>query len=259
MEGFRMHGNNENIKVTISGNLVEVQILDRSPSPNNVKGGRRTSSISQEREIENFKKCAFRSIKKIRQLLESNFRDHYQFVTLTFNDKCDFDISDINICNKKFNCFKARLRYWLTKNAYPEFKYIAIIEFQDKNNRGAVHYHLFCNLYGIKAKELELLWKYGFVNSQYVKSSPFTNQKLINYLSKGIFDLRLAGVKKYLTSTNLIKPIELRGVQAKDFIENIDNYKFEVLLEETYDSPIFGKVFLGEYYINNNEEVMNYV
>jgi len=40
------------------------------------------------------------------------------------------------------------------RGRYPGFKYVATREFQDKNGRGAVHYHIAINMF-IPKKELD--------------------------------------------------------------------------------------------------------
>lgn len=239
-----------NLKIIHSGNLVELQHYERIPTYTKARAGRRGSSMSTS-VVDNSRKCVYRAIKQIRRLLECNFTNKYQFVTLTFNDDCDFDITDVGKCNSKFNCFKSRLRQWLDENSYPEFQYVGVTEFQDMNHRGAVHYHLFCNLYDITKEQLEVIWKYGFVKSQYVASDAIANEKLVRYLSKQIFDPRLAGKKRYLSSHNLKKPIKLQGMEAVEFIIEMDKQQnYTKLHGDRKESPMFGEVFYEEYYKN---------
>jgi hypothetical protein len=82
-----------------------------------------------------------------RRVVLMNFTDKTNFITLTFRDGAIFpngeeiDIKDIEQCNKYFDQFMKRLR-----RAYGDFKYAVTIEFQDKNGRGAVHYHVLADL-----------------------------------------------------------------------------------------------------------------
>ena len=63
-----------------------------------------------------------------------------------------------------FADFKKRLAYYLKTKNLPEFKYLGVTEFQDKNRQGAIHYHLVCNLTEVPLEALQDLWTYGWVN-----------------------------------------------------------------------------------------------
>ena len=141
---------------------------------------------------------------RIRQLVCSNFDSGSKFVTLTFDNSHDFDIKDVKACNLYFHKFAKRVKY-----KYPDFKYVAVIEFQDANGRGAVHYHMICNLPYVKKKELQDLWRGGFVKINRIDKVDNVGAYVIKYMCKDTEDVRLCGENAYLHSRGLTEPIEV--------------------------------------------------
>lgn len=141
---------------------------------------------------------------RIRQLVCSNFDSGSKFVTLTFDNSHDFDIKDVKACNQYFRKFVLRVKY-----KYPDFKYVAVIEFQDANGRGAVHYHMICNLPYVKKKELQDLWRGGFVKINRIDKVDNVGAYVIKYMCKDTEDERLCGENAYLHSRGLTEPIEV--------------------------------------------------
>lgn len=141
---------------------------------------------------------------RIRQLVCTNFDSGSKFVTLTFNDGHDFDIKDVQACNRFFKRFIQRLRF-----RYPDLKYVAVIEFQDKNGRGAVHYHMICNLPYIKKSELQEIWRGGFVKINAIDKVDNVGAYVVKYMCKDTEDKRLCGENAYLHSKGLQEPVEV--------------------------------------------------
>lgn len=75
-----------------------------------------------------------RTKKLVADLIHENVNDWESFITLTFKE----NVTDLAAANKMFNQFVTSVR-----RVFPEFKYVCCPEFQ---KRGAVHYHLLCNL-----------------------------------------------------------------------------------------------------------------
>ena len=134
----------------------------------------------------------------------SNFDSGSKFVTLTFNDQMPFDIKDVKACNQYFRKFVMRMKY-----RYPDFKYMAVIEFQDKNDRGAVHYHMICNLPYLKKVDLAQIWGAGFVKINRIDKVDNVGAYVIKYMTADMDDKRLCGLNAYLHSRGLEEPIEL--------------------------------------------------
>lgn len=153
---------------------------------------------------------ASRSAGKIRNLVNSNPQlDKFLTLSIRENQK------NLTIANKEFKKFVQRLTRF-----YPSFQYICIVEFQ---KRGAVHYHLVCNLKYTPKKQIEKIWSLGFIKINRVKSI----KSLGNYFIKNIQSYNLgatvsthgnkksayeeerkllAGRKKFFCSRGLIPP-----------------------------------------------------
>lgn len=104
------------------------------------------------------------------------------------------------------------------RRIYPEFKYVATREFQDKNGRGAVHYHFAVNIY-IPKKVLDELWGYGFTWMK-AYSGTGNDGKIYNYITKYLTkycnDERLKGHHLYICSQGLQVPFTDMFFESKD-------------------------------------------
>ena len=122
------------------------------------------------------------------------------FATLTFKE----NIEDIKKANYEFLKFIKRMRC-----GYGDFKYLAVIEFQD---RGAIHYHMISDFGYIKHSELEKIWGQGFVwikdlmKAKNGKPCDNVAAYVVKYMNKDLFEPRLMGQQAYLRSRNLKKP-----------------------------------------------------
>lgn len=87
---------------------------------------------------------------RVRRLALSNFDKNSKFITLTFKE----NITDIDRANRCFMSFIRKLRERLKLKE--RLKYVAVIEFQ---NRGAVHYHMLCNIQFTRHEILYDWWR----------------------------------------------------------------------------------------------------
>ena len=108
---------------------------------------------------------------EIRRLVNSNPQLN-KFLTLTFAE----NITDLKTANYIFNKFILRMNY-----KYNNFEYLAVPEFQ---KRGAVHYHLLCNLPFIEIAELQELWGQGFVKINKIDDVNNVGAYVSKYLGK---------------------------------------------------------------------------
>src|SRR5699024_5322622 len=152
----------------------------------------------------------------LRRLISANFDANSKFVTLTFND----NITDVKQANKEFKKFIQRLRY----RHGNDFKYAAVIQFHE---RGAVHYHLMSDLPYIPHKELQKIWRNGYVYINKIDHVDNVGAYMIRYMSKEMTDTRLMGLKSYLTSKNLVRPMEFIGDEAQELLNilKVENKK----------------------------------
>ncbi len=228
-------------KVIISGVNVESYTYEKLILKNYKRHKRKVKKKDDDiSKNEKKKKSNFsinRTRTRIRRLVNSN-SNLRKFLTLTSK------ITDVKKSNYCFNLFTQRL-----KDRYPEFKYIAVIEFQKdidffgkkKINGGAVHYHLICDLRYVKSKQLQDIWTHGFIKIKKVNTVKNLGFYLCKYLQKDMSDKRLFGKKKFFCSQDLEKPDELIGYQAIAFMDrNIHNLEF--IKEYTFENDYLGKV-----------------
>ncbi|OGC45211.1 hypothetical protein A2V49_01215 [candidate division WWE3 bacterium RBG_19FT_COMBO_34_6] len=181
----------------------------------------------------------------IRRLSVGNFRlDEMKHLTLTFKGGLDFDIKDITICNKKYNTFEKKIR-----KIHQDYKYIKVAEFQDKNKRGAVHFHVMCNLPYIDSEVLEKMWGYGFIK---IRKPPYDIAKyLFKYLIKNSYDKRFEGKRSWSHSKNLVvskvwyQQMAIAGRQDLADRNLAPNYSY------SYESNFNGMIHVYEYDLNN--------
>jgi len=207
-------------------------------------------SPTDEQQSENRSKSAIRARNNIRRLAIANFSNNDKFLTLTFENGSVPDITDIVICNKAFKKFIMRLRYRLKKSV----KYIAVVEFQDKNNRGAIHYHLLIDIPFIPHDELTRLWGNGFVWIKDIAKVDNIGAYLVKYMTKDNFDERLKGHKSYQTSRNLDRPFEIRGAEAELLIERMKLSEMRPVYIDGYMSKHNGGVIYREYNLMREKE-----
>lgn len=193
------------LKVVKAGNTYEVSKYEHL----NVNGGGAREGDGEFRD-HNYKNTQRKRRNMVRQLVTNNFDNKSKFITLTFKDKNGLDVTDVKECNKIFHNFinRVRRRYSL--------QYLAVIEFQDKNDRGAVHYHMISNLTYVPFKELLSLWGHGGVRINAVYECDNLGAYVIKYMNKDLDDKRLQGLKAYNCSKGLKKPLELKSWESSD-------------------------------------------
>lgn len=231
-------------KIVITKGICEVLRYERL----NTKGGGAREGDGEYSDA-NYKQSQRRRRNTIRQLICTNFDAGSKFLTLTFGNGMGFDITDVQACNGYFRKFVLRL-----KRRYPGFKYVAVIEFQDKNGRGAVHYHMICNLPYIKKEELAEIWAGGFIKVNAIDKVDNVGAYVIKYMTVDMDDKRLAGQNAYLHSRGLEKPVELAtwrqdNAEAWQEIHNaLENEKPSY--EATYESEVAGRCEYRQYNFN---------
>ncbi len=218
------------------GDYVDLYIHEKpiikAKNPKSKRGSGKPKE-KEDRSEDYRRRNSIKALNKIRQLALANFSGEYvKLLTLTFGE-CDFDISNPRICNKLLSNFIQKLR-----KIYPNFKYLGVIEFQ---KRGAVHYHILCDLPFIVKEKLAELWGYGFIDIR--KPDFLAVNYLSKYLEKSLFDKRFKGVRVFFYSKNLIKPRLNTGVYAYDIAKNLMN-------NEIY--------FANEYINTYNQDIIKY-
>ena len=234
-------------KIVITKGIFEVWRYEKL----NTTGGGARSREGKEQE-QNYRKTQRARRNRIRQLICNNFDKGSKFVTLTFNDKMPFDIRDVKACNQYFRKFVMRMKY-----RYPDFKYVAVIEFQDKNGRGAVHYHLICNLPYLKKGDLSQIWGAGFVKINSIDKVDNVGAYVIKYMTEDMDDKRLCGLNAYLHSRGLEEPIELATWKGdpSEWREVHDALESETpSYSAKYESDASGVIEYQQYNFNRREK-----
>lgn len=167
----------------------------------------------------------------LRRLALMNFDNTSKFITLTFKD----NVTDLEESNRIFKKFILRLNYYLKKQDRESVQYLAVIEFQ---KRGAIHYHMLCNLEYIKAMKLEELWGHGFIKINRITHVDNIGAYVVKYMTKEDADERLIGKKMYQCSKGLKKPVEITGREAAKIIFELENKK--VAYSSSYENKLLG-------------------
>ena len=143
----------------------------------------------------------------IRRLITQNFDLNDKFVSLTFAE----NMTDISKANYEFKKFVVRM-----KRKYPNFEYVAVIEFQ---KRGAIHYHMVCNLPYVPNEEFAKIWKQGFIKINKISHVDNIGAYVTKYMNKNLDDDRLRGKQAYNRSRGLIEPQEFREWKPDEVLE----------------------------------------
>ena len=151
------------------------------------------------------------------------------------------NVTGIKIANIEFKKFIQRLR---NNPEYGFFKYLAVIQFQD---RGAIHYHMLANLDYIDKDELSKIWGNGFVKINDITKVDNVGAYILGYMNKKINDKRLLRNKAYLISKNLDKPKELYGHKAKECMGKNDLWNKVPVYFNAYIAERYGKVTYKEF------------
>lgn len=225
-----------NVKVVVSGKQVEVYNYKKSVWRDfeRTQASVETKPVKEPKQLDIFEKIKQQKQKQefsvnrtrteIRRLINSNPQLN-KFMTLTFAQ----NITDLKQANYEFNKFVLRLSY-----KYPNFEYLAVPEFQ---KRGAVHYHVICNLPFVHYNEIFETWGQGKIDIKKVKDVTNLGAYVCKYLGKDMFDERTFGKKKFFRSQTLSEAKEFFGYLAQLFIK-----KFLALA-----TPVFEKVFNSEW------------
>lgn len=236
-------------RVIKSGHIVEIYKYQRAISRKydddfkSVMGGRHNEGI-EERKKEYVGSVNQKARNKIRRLISANFSEKSLFVTLTYK-RDEKDLKNGSYDLKKF--------VQKMKRRQKDFKYVAVIEFQDKNRGGVLHYHMLCNYQLTWASHKELqkherdlakIWGQGYVDIGY-KTTDNAGAYLIKYMTKDNDDERLKGQKRYFFSRNCEQPTELQAGEAVQVIKEYEG--MPPVFTNGYYSDFHGKVEYAEY------------
>lgn len=250
--------NKSRYKVTVSGHIVEVwqfgegvqhgpkASIDREKHFDPETG----EIISDYDPIAKKRQNARQARCEVRRLVVSNFESKSaKFITLTFRDGAVGDVTNIRECNNAFKKFIQRMR-----RRFDDFKYIKVVEFQDANGRGAVHFHMMADLPYVKYEELAEIWGNGFIGINRIEHVDNLGAYLTKYMLKNFDDPRLRGEKAYSTSKgNLIRPITVYGPDAAELIDAYMLKQKKVVFTNSYESEYYGEIVYREYNLQRGD------
>lgn len=228
----------------ITGNIIEIYTYE-----NYCCGKGQEKGVSgRDFEIEttfntknsNYDKTISRRNNTVRRLACANFnRYNSKFLTLTFKDNC----TNLKYTNTEFLKFIKRLKNYIKSNFDNNFKlqYLAVIEFQQ---RGAVHYHMLCNIPYIDLKIIQnQIWKNGICFINKISHVDNIGAYIVKYMNKDNKDYRLMGEKGYLHSNNLIKPKKIINHNLKSFYNWEQKFYENILKDKT---PVYTDSFTND-------------
>lgn len=223
------------LKVVQSGHVVEVWEYERMSLPSKSRA-KRIKPTSEEQKKKNQRLAMF----KFMRLVNQNFDSGSKFATFTFRDGVLEDVSDVLEANRYWDRFIKRLR-----RKYGDFRWVVTVQFQDKNGRGAVHYHMIADLPFISSGELESIWQYGFVKINRIEHVDNVGAYVSRYMIRDACDERLRGLKSWRGSQNMQKPLELRGDEARDLFTGV--WHTDAVYQSEYESDYNGKIVYRQY------------
>lgn len=177
------------------------------------------------------------------------------FVTLTFED----DIRDIKKANVNFSQFVRRLNYMVSNGSKRcTLKYVAVIEFQDLNRDGVVHYHvIFFNLPIDNADMLSNVWAQGFVKKKKIDEIDNVGVYISKNMTSCFDDNRLDQRKHYFSSRGLLKPTEIMEQHKAQTIIKLIPREY-IAREDNFDG-YQGCVRRIYYKLNENESLFEII
>ena len=165
-------------------------------------------------------------------------------MTLTFNpllfgtDRNDYDATRLAVTS----FLSERL-----KNLYPDYSYIAVPE---EHEKGGFHYHVIT--WGIplavvnserSSRYLAGLWGNGFVDYAPARFPTGVAGYMAKYFSKAYTSDWCRGKRSYTASSNIKRPLELRGLTQVSYLEDIIGSIIDdcrVQFEKTYPTKYHG-------------------
>jgi len=227
-------------KTITSGTLVEVYQFE-VPLMIGRKPFKSANSIGEIRDDEYKKRSATKAVSTIRRLIHANFEKYAKFISLTFKNTEKFNIQSLTECNDRKVTFLAKLR-----SINHKVKYICVPEYQD---RGAVHYHVICNLPYLEKKVLKKLWPYGFSDIRAIDEVSRQAHYVAKYVQKNRLDPRFDGRRTYVTSTNLLRPVINYGNKAKAEINKIAPYRPDPIRQGRFETARNGVVLFAQFVV----------
>jgi len=210
--------------------------------------------IKRVRDLEYRIRSAYRARNKIRRLVQTNFTKKAKFITLTFKNNESLNINSPEETYLVLRSFLAKL-----KRVFGNFKFLYVLEFQ---KRGAVHYHMICDIPYVENSDLAELWGYGFVRINQIDRSDRVGIYISKYLTKDLYLDQNVKYKKFGYSRNLTKPTIFYGIYAQRLLHHFFENKIKPSYSGVYDSLYNGQIRFYEFNlyregVTKNESLYN--
>ena len=203
-------------RMIVAGNVIEIYEYEKPICKGFAKrkvGRGNSLHTSQEVKAHNREKTAQRARAVVRRTANAN-PQLKKFLTLTYAE----NMTDLTKARMDLDKFVKRV-----KTRYKEFQYIAVVEFQ---TRGAIHFHLLCNLPFVDVNDLATVWRYGFIKINKIDNVDNVGAYITKYMTKENLDNRLIGRKCYSMSKDLNKAdIYTKEEDIEEVLECLDNVK----------------------------------
>lgn len=175
--------------------------------------GQEYYTLGQDKLAKETQRCSLANSKsRLKGIIHANYTNGFCMLTLTFRDNCPFDTKDFFTCRKLFNTFWNKLKR-SKKLANIDLRYVGVIEFHDN---GRIHFHILCRIPKEYIQFVQSKWPYGYIHYAQKNDSAENAPQIASYLSKGIYDERLArGTKRYLGGYGLKRPVVLKFTSRK--------------------------------------------
>ena len=214
-----------------SGNVIELCEYEKPVirGSGGARRGRANQALtSKETKQKNRSKTAARARAYVRRIINANPQLN-KFLTLTYWE----NLQDVRQARKDFDVFIKRL-----KRIHPHLQFVCVIEFQ---KRGAVHFHLLCNLPYVDVNALAKLWGHGFIKLNRIDNVDNVGAYVTKYMTKESMDERLIGYRSYSMSRGLNMPqVYTDEKQIEAVLESIENV--QRVQTSTYESEYYGTV-----------------
>lgn len=210
-------------KMIVSGRFVEIYEYENAVGKGYActRKGRASKATDDNKRV-NRGKVASRARAKVMRTVNANPQLN-KFLTLTFAA----NVQNLDEAHHAFDVFMKRLRRF-----YATLQYVSVVEFQ---KRGAVHFHLLCNLPYVDVAEVADMWGCGFVKLNRIDNVNNVGCYVSKYITKDSIDDRLCGRRCYAMSRNLNQPIVITDdVEVEKQLERIDDV--EIVYTNTYET-----------------------
>lgn len=235
-------------RLIVSGHYVERYQYSYPIVTREVRGRVGRSVVAEEvRRLVNRERVLARARVSVRRLVDCN-PDLNKFFTLTFAE----NVTDFDVANECFRKYIMRLKY----NYKSDLKYLVVPEFQ---NRGAIHFHVLCNLQYVPVAHLAELWGFGFCRINRIDNLTNVGLYVSKYIQKQFDDDRLHTKKCYWGSRNLKRPVVIDSPEVvNSLLSDCELQNAFFCRKVVYQTGMFGAVLYQKIYCKEFIPILKY-